>query len=157
MRSALFTACLSLAAPAAMAEPAIKVINFTAEWCPNCQIVDPRILEALEEFPAEAVEYIELDLTAMRGASDAERRAIVEGLIRRAEGHQAGYLWDWYGGVTGLSAIIAADNGEPISCISRALDVEDISYRLTEARILAEKAPAGQRKPDGPDCPPPMR
>lgn len=143
-------------APAAAADPVITVINFTADWCPNCRIVDPRIAEALTQFEADTIAYVELDMTEARGASEEKRLAIYADAIRLADSHQAGYLWDWYGGVTGLSAIIAADNGEPISCINRTLTVEQIAFRLREAQILAAKAPPGARKPDGPDCPPPL-
>lgn len=158
MRKGLIAAllvALAGAAPAA-ADPVVKVINFTADWCPNCRVVDPRIAEALTRFPDGEIDYVELDLTGARGGDQERKLAVFADAIRLAERHQAGYLWDWYGGVTGLSAIIAADNGEPISCINRALSVDQIEFRLKEASILARKAPPGARKPDGPDCPAPM-
>ena len=78
-------------------------------------------------------------------------------IFRLAGNHKAGYLWDWYGGVTGIAVVIAADNGEPITCFMRSLDVKQIQDRLKLAKILAERAPPGRRKPEGPDCPAPMR
>lgn len=148
------------AAPFAQADeardPVVKVINFTADWCPNCRIVDPRIDEAIARFPQGEIELVRLDLTDTRRTDmETTNRTIVDA-IRLADSHQAGYLWDWYGGNTGISVIISADNGEPISCVMAMMDVDDIEYRLTEARILTLRAPAGRRKPQGPDCPPPM-
>ena len=136
--------------------PVVKVINFTADWCPNCRIIDPRIDEAIARFPEGRIELVELDMTETRRGGDENRLRVFADAIRLADSHQAGYLWDWYGGVTGLSAIISADNGEPISCINRTLSVDEIAFRLKEAQVLALKAPPGGRKPQGPDCPAPM-
>lgn len=155
MRARIAVALLAGLAQAAEAEPVIKLINFTADWCPNCRIIDPRIAEALERFPEGEIEYVELDMTETRRTSPAVRDQTIADAIMLAGEHKAAYLWDWYGGLTGISVIISADNGEPISCIMRPLDVEDIEYRLTEARILSQRKPAGQRKPNGPDCPAP--
>ena len=147
-------ALLASAAPA-MAEPVVKIVNFTADWCPNCQILNPRIEEAMARFPGEEIERVDLDLTYTRGAGGD--KALAEA-VARAERHQAGYLWNWYPrGVTGLAAIVSADNGEPISCVNRLLTVDEIEWRLKQAIILARKASPGARMPDGPDCPPPMR
>lgn len=159
MRTVLLAALfagLALLAPRASAEPIVKVINFTADWCPNCQILDPRIAEVLERQAEGEFEYIELDMTRTVRASEETRMEVFADAIRTADSHQAGYLWDWYGGITGMAVLIAADNGEPISCLNRGLSVEDIDFRFAEARILALRAPAGARKPQGPDCPPPM-
>jgi len=156
MRSLILGMVLILLSPVAFGDPLIKVIRFTADWCPNCRAIDPRIDAAVEQFPPGEVEVIDLDMTATLGADDTEKLRIFADAIRLADSHKAAYLWDWYGGVTGLSAIIAADNGEPISCINRALSRQDIVFRLREASILTTKAPPGRRKPDGPDCPAPM-
>ncbi len=158
--AAAFLAALPAGAGAEGAEtdknPDIKVISFTADWCPNCLIIDPRIAEAITRFPEGEVELVELDMTETYGAADEQKLRVFANAIRLADSHKAGYLWDWYGGVTGLSAVIAADNGEPISCINRTFSTDDIEFRLKEAQILARKAPAGMRKPQGPDCPAPM-
>ncbi|MEM8618047.1 MAG: thioredoxin domain-containing protein [Pseudomonadota bacterium] len=135
--------------------PVVKIINFTADWCPNCAVVDPRIDEALANLNSRDFQLVEVDMTQTKRVPDAVRDAAVREAIQLVDSHQAGYVWDWYGGLTGLSTIIAADNGEPISCIAAMLSVEDIEFRLKEARILTLRAPAGQRKPQGPDCPHP--
>lgn len=152
-------ACLALFLSASLpsgAEPLLKVVNFTADWCPNCKILDPRIAEAIGRFEAEDIELIELDMTnASRRAGEMARFNAQADAMRLAHEHEVRYLWDWYGGITGLAAIVAADTGEPISCVMRPMSVEDIENRLKLAKILAERAPPGARKPQGPDCPPP--
>ena len=147
-----------LAPMLAHSEPVLKIVNFTAEWCPNCQILIPAMSNALTEFPEGEIEIINLDMTyAGRGSSELQRNAVYADAIRLADNHQAGYLWDWYGGVTGLAAVISADNGEPISCLNRILDERQIADRLREATIISRRRTPGTRMPQGPDCPPPLR
>jgi thiol-disulfide isomerase/thioredoxin len=138
----------------ASAEPVLKVINFTADWCPNCQILNPRLDEAIEAFDEGSIERVDLDVTRMRrGASPIERADVQTQMLKLAGTHQAAYLWDWYGGVTGIAVAIAADNGEPITCFMRPMKADEIKDRLNLARILAENGKPGTRKPNGPDCP----
>jgi len=139
---------------AAATSPSVKIINFTADWCPNCQILNPRMDEAISSFAPGLVQRIDLDMTAAKGPH--KMRAFADA-IRLADSHQTAYLWDWYGGVTGIAAIVASDTGEPLTCMTRRLTTRQIQDRLAQAIILAENAPAGQRRPDGPDCPAPMR
>jgi len=156
----LLTLCLfALMAPVMVsAEPAVKIINFTADWCPNCQILNPEMRAAVSEFQPGEIEIINLDMThAGRGSSEYQRNAVYADAIRLADSHMAAYLWDWYGGVTGLATIISADNGEPISCINRLLDARAIEGRLQEAIIISKRRTPGIRMPEGPECPPPMR
>lgn len=142
----------------ASAQPVIKIINFTAEWCPNCQILNPAMKNVLTQFPEGEIELVNLDMThAGRGSTEEQRLRVYADAIRLADSHQSGYLWDWYGGVTGIAAIVSADNGEPISCVNRALNEDAIAARLREAKIISLRRTPGTRRPDGPDCPPPLR
>ncbi len=158
MRRLTLLAAALLAPMLAHSEPVLKIVNFTAEWCPNCQILNPAMKNALTEIPAGQVELINLDMThAGRGSDDFQRNAVYADAIRLADSHQAAYLWDWYGGVTGLAVIISADNGEPISCMNRILSEAQIADRLREATIISQRRTPGTRMPQGPDCPPPLR
>ncbi|MEM9055687.1 MAG: thioredoxin family protein [Pseudomonadota bacterium] len=151
----LMALCTGLPAQAA---PVLKVINFTADWCPNCQILNPRMDEAIETFPEGSIQRVDLDMTdARRGMPMLDVAAVHTDAINLAGEHKAAYLWDWYGGVTGIAVVIAADNGEPITCFMRTLSAEDMEKRLNLAKILAERGTPGKRKPHGPDCPAPMR
>ena len=148
---------LALSCSAALsvaAEPSLKIINFTADWCPNCQILNPRIEEAIASFEPGSIERVDLDVTSIRRSSTPVERAEVHAaLLLQADEHQVGYLWDWYGGITGIAVAVAADNGEPITCFMRPMTAKDIEGRLKLAKLLAERGTPGQRKPEGPDCP----
>jgi len=154
MRILILLAAMALVPFGAKAEPVLKIINFTAEWCPNCQVLNPTIRNALLQFPEGQIEVVPLDMTfAGRRASDEQKFAVYADAIRLAETHKAGYLWERYGGVTGIAAIIAADTGEAIGCMTRALGEEDIAFGLRQSLLITERRAPGARMPDGPDCP----
>jgi thiol-disulfide isomerase/thioredoxin len=140
----------------ATAEPVVKVVNFSANWCPLCRVLDPRVEEAVENFSARGVVLVEMDITHLHGSSVEEREALTAKLQTVAASHRATYLWDWYGGHAGVAVIIAADNGEPLTCITRALSLREIEDRLQESLVLASKVRPGARRPQGTDCPAPM-
>ncbi len=159
MRALIASLILSLVtALPASAEPVLKVINFTADWCPNCRILNPRLDEAIAAFEPGSIERVDLDVTSIRRDSTMIEKAAVEtDALRLAGEHKAAYLWDWYGGVTGIAVAIAADTGEPITCFMRPMKADDIQGQLRLAKLLAENGKPGTRKPNGPDCPRPMR
>ncbi|MEM7328276.1 MAG: thioredoxin family protein [Pseudomonadota bacterium] len=136
------------------AEPVVKIINFTADWCPNCQILNPRLDEAMEAFDRGSVERIDLDVTRIRrNTSIAERGQIQAEMLQLAAEHDVAYLIDWYGGVTGIAVAVSADTGEALTCFMRPMTAKAIEKQLNLAKILAENGRPGQRKPNGPDCP----
>ena len=144
--------------PSQAVSPTVKIVNFTADWCPNCMILNPRLDEVIERFDRGQIKRVDLDMTgASRRASEALRMKTFSHAIQTADAHQASYLWDWYGGVTGIAVFISADNGEPITCVNRALSVDQMEARMKQALLLAEHGKPGERKPDGPDCPAPLR
>ncbi len=155
MRTLLTALFLSLGATlSAAAAPSVKVINFTADWCPNCQILNPRLEEAMEAFDAGSIERVDLDVTRIRPSSTPVERAEVQTeLLLLADEHQVAYLWDWYGGVTGIAVAVAADNGEPLTCFMRPMTAKAIKGQLRLAKMLAEQGTPGERAPDGPNCP----
>ena len=150
MRRLLLTLALLMAAPWASAQPAVKILNLTAQWCPNCHILNPRLAEALTDFSEDEATRIDLDMTDARGAA---RPARLAELATTAEQHKAGPVWAAYGGGTGLAALIASDNGELLSCLTPAKSVQDMRIQIRHAVILAQKGRPGARMPDGVDCP----
>ncbi|MEM0986078.1 MAG: thioredoxin domain-containing protein [Pseudomonadota bacterium] len=134
----------------------VKVVNFTADWCGNCQKMNPRLEDAVARFDTGEVAVINLDLTNSQSDDEDERIATFETAITTADANGVSYLWDWYGGLTGLAVLVSGDNGEPISCANSSLSADEIEGRLREALVLTLRAPAGSRKPNGPDCPPPL-
>lgn len=144
---------LSAVAPA-LAEPVVKVINFTADWCPNCQILNPRLDEAIEAFEPGTIERVDLDVTAIRAATTpAEETQVELNAILVANEHRVAYLWDWYGGVTGIAVAVSADTGEPLACFMRPMSAKKIKGQLKLAKILAERGTPGKRQPDRLNCP----
>ncbi len=152
----LFAALIISVASAftADADPSVKIINFTADWCPNCQILNPRLEEAMEGFEDGSIERVDLDVTRIRrNSSPVDRAEVQTEILLLADQHQVAYLWDWYGGITGIAVAVAADNGEPLTCFMRPMTAKAIQGQLRLAKMLAEQGTPGQRKPDGPDCP----
>ena len=153
---AVFFSLVSIAP--AISEPIVKVVNFTADWCPNCRILNPRLDEAISAFDGDDIVRVDLDVTEIRrGSTGLERAAVETKLLQKADKHQAAYLWNWYGGITGIAVAIAADTGEPIACFMRPMSAKDIEKRLNLAKIMAEKAKPGTRQPKRWDCPQPVR
>lgn len=159
MRERLLTIILVTLACAlpASADPTIKVINFTANWCPVCRMLDPRLGDAVERFENRGAILVNLDQTHLTRRDDTANTALMERLRQLTASHNVPYLWDWYGGHAGIAVIVAADNGEPLTCISSALTTNQIADLLQESIILATRVRAGARRPEGTNCPPPKK
>ncbi|KCZ94533.1 hypothetical protein [Hyphomonas johnsonii] len=139
----------------AAAGPKIKIISFTSAWCPLCRVLDPRIEDAMDQFDPAATEKVELDTTSLRGKDIAADSELANALRLTAIHHKVGAVWDWYGDRTGLAVIVAADNGEPLTCLTASLTARQIAARMQESLVLATHVAPGKRRPDGTDCPPP--
>ncbi|MEO1553117.1 MAG: thioredoxin family protein [Pseudomonadota bacterium] len=153
----LFASLLYL--PSALsAEPTVKIINFTADWCPNCQILNPRLDEAISGFATGSVARVDLDTTgAGRSASPLERAAVRTEALEQAAHHQVAYLWNQYGGITGLAVAVSSDTGERLACFMRPMTTDDIEARLRLSLQLAEHGKPGQRSALDQHCPEPPR
>lgn len=147
---------LTCSLPAA-AEPSVKVINFTAKWCPVCRMLDPRLHDAVKRFEDRGAILVNLDQTRLTRREDAAQKVLMENLHQLTASHNVAYLWDWYGGHAGIAVIVAADNGEPLTCITSALTTNQIADLLQESVILATRVSAGARRPKGTNCPPPKK
>ena len=67
MRRLFAALILSLvSALAATAEPSVKIINFTADWCPNCQILNPRIGRSYRKAFEDRYVFVRVDLDVTR-------------------------------------------------------------------------------------------
>jgi thiol-disulfide isomerase/thioredoxin len=150
------TAFLLLPVCTSAAQAPVKVVNLTADWCVSCRVFEPKLSRALESVTGEDVELVTIDLTHLRSGSDS-RKATIDASKALLGFHKADYIWDWYGGYTGMAILIASDTGEPISCVDKRHSVEMIENRLALADVLARRAAPGRRRPDGADCPPPLR
>lgn len=128
----------------ALADPDIYVVTFTAEWCPNCKILDPKVDGALSEFDEDDVEHIVLDMTDGDTRLDAFDE--VDGTVL------AGVYGDHLG-VTGIAMLTAADSGEKIGCATRVHSETEIVEMINKAReIVTSQAPYARQNDLG-NCP----
>ena len=135
--------------------PEILVLNFTADWCPNCQIMDPRMDAVLPEFGAR-IARVDLDFTATKTGTEMEAAQAFAGAVKRLEDAKAAYLWDYYAGVTGVAVLVAADSGEPLSCITRAVSEATMRDQIAFDLVRVSQLKPGQRYREGdvpPHCP----
>ena len=71
--SAAFIAfCLSAAA-----DPAVKIVNFSANWCPLCRVLDPRLADATDRFRDRGVTLVEVDMTGLTRSDDDAQKALI--------------------------------------------------------------------------------
>jgi thiol-disulfide isomerase/thioredoxin len=143
IRRALMAALLMLCGPqAAHAQPpAVKIVFFTAGWCPNCQVLGPEITTAVGR--VSGVEQVDIDATSTDRLRDSRVRAAAQGVTR---------LYDAYAGRTGFAAIVAADTGEPMVCITSAYAAPEIEAALRRA-VARVRARAPLAEPGGSGCP----
>lgn len=129
------------------APPTIKVslVSFTAEWCPNCKVLDPKMDAAMKAMAGQPLDRVILDMTNTK--TRAQSFATVNGTLYA----------DVYGdhlGVTGIGILTAADSGEKIGCITRDDTVEHIISRMEAAILTVSSQPPYQRQIAEAPCPP---
>jgi thiol-disulfide isomerase/thioredoxin len=149
LRYALAAAALGFAALPAAAAPRLTVFFFMADWCSNCRVIEPELTAALDAAGKLRPERVDLDMTATRGGTTATFADASARSIRALETLRAAYLWDYYGGVTGVAVIVANDSGEALACITRLQDREKIGDLIERADQRLEAKPVGERLPKG--------
>ncbi|MGV6802081.1 MAG: thioredoxin domain-containing protein [bacterium] len=133
------------AAPQAKAaDVELYLVTFTAEWCPNCKILDPRLAAALDQFTDGSVEEVTLDMTDGPARLDSFEK--IDGTIL------AGVYGDHLG-LTGISILTAADSGEKIGCLTRDFTTKEIIDLIHQAQQIVNEQPALSRTGDLGDCP----
>ncbi len=140
-----------------VAEANINVVYLKADWCPPCARLGPRLDDAIFESPTGNVGRIDLDMSALRGQGQDVKWQTVSALKQQAAAANISYIWDWYGGHPGLVVVTAADNGEPLTCLTSVMEVSEMKARLQESLVLATVTAPGKRRPSGTDCPAPLR
>ena len=130
------------------AAPLVYVVNFTADWCPNCRVLDPRLAEAMAELKGAPVEQVTLDMTD--GTTRGESFEKVNGTLL------AGAYGD-HVGVTGLVIMVAADSGEKLTCATRLMTAGVIRETIEQAVEQVRREQAGSRTNDSLLCPPANR
>lgn len=142
------SAALSQASAPVAAEPIVYVVNFTADWCPNCKILDPALNEALSTIQTPDIKHVVFDLTNI--ARTQETFELVNGTI-------LGGVYGDYVGLTGLVVMVAADSGETVDCATRVMDAQAIAISIRNAVSIVRDRPVGERSSDSILCPPTNR
>ena len=148
-RFGLFLA-LVLAVPLrGYAEPSVRVVAFTANWCPTCQVLDPRIQAAIRASAPDRIVLSEFDFSdAKRDNSNQLNRENAE----RALAWKIEDIWNSYKGRIGFAVITALDTGETLGCLSPRMTAERMRQRLELAVRMSTETPQGSRKSIGEDC-----
>jgi len=126
----------------------LYVVNFTADWCPNCKILDPALEQALRGIDNNRIRHISFDMTdSIRSGRTFD---LVNGTVL------AGVYGD-YLGVTGLVVMIAADSGEKIDCATRLVNAGAIRESINQSYDIVQNSLPGTRETDSILCPPSNR
>lgn len=130
-------------AQASSGKPSVQVMFFTADWCPNCRIIAPKLEQAMLQAPG--AEQVTIDITDSARWDQSQERALEKRLVR---------LYNAYVGTTGFAVIAAADTGETIACVNRLHEPLVIRAMIARAVTRVATRPAHQRA-DGrdPACP----
>lgn len=124
----------------------LYLVNFTAEWCPNCIILEPRLEAALSRLAPGVISRVDVDMTNEATSNES---------FYRVDGTPLVEAYIDYVGQTGLAAIVTADTGEVITCVTRLYTAEAISQIILRAQQTKLETDIYKRpKPDILTCPP---
>lgn len=138
-----------MASPAtAQEEPKVYMVTFTAEWCPNCKILDPKLASALSGQSKDKIRSVTLDMTN----PDTTLQA-----FDKINGTLLGEVYGDYLGQTGIGILTAADSGEKLGCALRVHSVTQIKQMIDQAVEMVDNEPALQRRGGLGNCPPANR
>lgn len=139
IRVLLLMALVLLAPGGAFAQapkPSVKLVFFTADWCPNCRIIAPRLDAALAR--VSGVERVNIDITDAARWDASLERALDANVVR---------LYNAYVGTTGFAVFAAADTGETLGCITRLHDAAVIASLAERAKQRVASAAPNARAP----------
>lgn len=134
----------------AFAEPALRIVSFTADWCPTCRVLDPRLEEAIRLSDSHDIVLSEFDLSD-RSADDTEDIAALHRDL--AFNWRVEEIWSRYTGRTGFAVITAYDTGEALGCLGLGMDAERMRHSLDLALRVVDSAAPGARPMIAPECP----
>lgn len=112
----------------------VKVVFFTADWCPNCRFLAPRLTEAMQR--VDSAERIDIDITNAKTWDDSLERALDKGIVRP---------YNAFVGTTGFAVITASDTGETIGCVNAIFESAAIERLIRRGVERVRTLPAGQR------------
>lgn len=134
----------------ACAEPALRIVSFTADWCPTCRVLDPRIEDAIRLLNTHDIVLSQFDLSD-RSTEGTDDVAAVQSELALNWGVDE--IWSRYNGRTGFAVIAAFDTGEALGCLGLGMDAERMRQSLDLALRVVDSATPGERPSIGPECP----
>ncbi len=143
-KAPILAACMAFGAQIATAQE-LYLVNLTAEWCPNCKILDPRLEDAMTRFDDGSVQQVELDFTTQDTMGEA---------FNRVNGTMTAGVYADYAGLTGLGVLVSADSGETIECLNRTMTADVIELQILAAREIVRTTRIGTRNQGSVFCPP---
>ena len=141
---------LCIAVNTASAETRVRVVSFTADWCPTCRVFDPRLKTAIRETDPNSIVLSEFDLSETKSTTVRQQDTVHP---IRAEQWKVGRIWRQYQGRTGFAVLASFDTGEILGCISPEMSPRQIRERLTLAIKSSAETNPGSRPILGNDCP----
>lgn len=105
-------------------DPEVYAVVFYADWCGNCQALDPKVMQVWPSFADEPIEMVKLDFTDAATTEAAEALAAAHGLADV-------YAAD--AGRTGFIVLIDAETMEEVGRIGARDSVDEIRAKLRAA------------------------
>ncbi|MEL6831126.1 MAG: thioredoxin domain-containing protein [Pseudomonadota bacterium] len=150
-RFGAIAACLiGILMPSAWADPQVRVLVFTADWCTTCRVLDPRIERSIRAADLNQIVLSKFDLTDARPSSVS---MIDDHHLDQAEHWMVTDIWQQYQGRTGFAVLAAIDTGEALGCLSPGMDASSMEHRLRLAVRMTLQTQPGRRRVLGEDCP----
>lgn len=146
---ALFLAVFG-SAQIAFAEPTLRIVSFTADWCPTCRVLDPRIEDAIRLSDTSKIVLSQFDLSDKRGGDRPDLDAAHREMARKWDVED---VWSKYRGRIGFAVITAFDSGEALGCLGLGMDAAYMQRNLDLAIRVVDSAAPGARPKVAPECP----
>lgn len=116
---------LTFAATAHAAE--LGAIQFYADWCASCKVLDPKAMPILERYAeSDGLDVVRLDLTERSDDNEAAQRRI-------AEAHGAATIFDRFAPATGLIVLYDVESAETFAVINQNFSAAEIEAAVDAA------------------------
>ena len=109
--------------------PDVYVVFFSADWCGPCQILQPKLEEALRRLGDPKIEYLNIDITGGRNANYNANAVFDRGIVSQYN--------NWLG-VTGFAAIIDGDTKNTLGCVNITYDTASMASHIDNLKSLAK-------------------
>jgi thiol-disulfide isomerase/thioredoxin len=107
--AAIFLMLMCAAASAYAQPPAVRLVFFTADWCPNCRVLEPELKVASAR--VSGVARIDMDVSNPVRRAQSRDIAAANGVLAQHD------VWI---GRTGFAAVIDAASHRTIGCVTAA-------------------------------------